>query len=123
MIGVRHETVKHGVGEYVNGMIHTSSLESFWSMLKRGHDSLYHKMNKKHLNRYVAESAGRHNTQELDTEKPMGLLVASGKGKQLRFKDLIAEKSARSMSAYCTATDDCLKVLNEGWRYPTAPLT
>ena len=31
-----HESVKHSVGEYVNGMAHTNGVESFWSMLKRG---------------------------------------------------------------------------------------
>ena len=31
-----HETVAHGVGEYVRDMAHTNGMESFWSMLKRG---------------------------------------------------------------------------------------
>ena len=33
----RHETVKHSVGEYVNGQAHTNSIESFWDLLKRGY--------------------------------------------------------------------------------------
>ena len=90
MVGVQHKAVKHGIGQYVDGMIHTNGLESFWSMLKRGHYGVYHKMSAKHLNRYVAEFAGRHNSRELDTEKQMGRLMASGNGKQLRYKDLIA---------------------------------
>ena len=32
-----HESVKHSVAEYVRGMAHTNGMESFWSMLKRGH--------------------------------------------------------------------------------------
>ena len=32
-----HESVKHSVSEYVNGMAHTNGIESFWSMLKRAH--------------------------------------------------------------------------------------
>ena len=35
--GVNHESVKHSVGEYVDGQAHTNGLESFWSMLKRGY--------------------------------------------------------------------------------------
>jgi len=31
----KHETVKHSVGEYVNGMAHTNGIESFWATLKR----------------------------------------------------------------------------------------
>ena len=27
-----HHTVRHSVGEYVNGMAHTNGLESFWSL-------------------------------------------------------------------------------------------
>ena len=29
------DSVNHRVGEYVDGMIHTNGMESFWSMLKR----------------------------------------------------------------------------------------
>ena len=32
-----HRTVNHSVGEYVDEMIHTNRVESFWSMLKRAH--------------------------------------------------------------------------------------
>ena len=30
-----HETVKHSISEFVDGMAHTNGIESFWSMLKR----------------------------------------------------------------------------------------
>ena len=30
-----HETVKHSISEYVNGMAHTNGIESFWALLKR----------------------------------------------------------------------------------------
>ena len=32
-----HETVKHSIREYVNGMAHTNGIESFWALLKRGY--------------------------------------------------------------------------------------
>ena len=32
----QHEAVQHSTGEYVRGKMHTITLESFWSMLKRG---------------------------------------------------------------------------------------
>ena len=37
MPGVKHRTVKHSVGEWVDGQAHTNGVESFWSMLKRGY--------------------------------------------------------------------------------------
>ena len=44
-----HHAVKHSVGEYVRGMAHTNGIESFWSMLKRAHKGVYHKISAKHL--------------------------------------------------------------------------
>ena len=67
-----HETVKHSVSEYVRGMAHTNGLESFWSMLKRGHDGTYHHFSPKHLDRYVTEFEGRHNTRPAGHRRPNG---------------------------------------------------
>jgi len=65
--GYKHETKNHGVGEYIKEQIHTNGLESFWSMVKRGHTGVYHYMSKKHLQRYIDEYAGRHNIRPLPT--------------------------------------------------------
>ena len=62
-----HQTVRHGVGEYVRGQAHINGMESFWSMMKRGHTGIYHKMSPKHLDRYVDEFSGRHNIRKADT--------------------------------------------------------
>ena len=42
--GLLHDTVKHSVKEYVNGMAHTNGIESFWALLKRGCYGTYHCM-------------------------------------------------------------------------------
>ena len=89
-----HATVKHSVGEYVDGMAHTNGIESFWSMLKRGYHGTYHKMSPEHLDRYVNEFAGRHNQRDEDTLDQMTLMVRSTSGKRLRYADLIATKAA-----------------------------
>ena len=86
-----HEAVKHSVSEYVRGMAHTNGMESFWSMLKRGHDGIYHKMSPKHLDRYVKEFTGRHNVREADTIDQMREVVAGMVGKRLRYSDLTAD--------------------------------
>ena len=90
-----HEAVKHSVGEYVRGMVHTNGVESFWSMLKRGHTGVYHKMSPKHLQRYVNEFAGRHNLRELDTLDQMARIVRGMDGKLLEYAVLI-EKNGDS---------------------------
>ena len=49
----KHETCNHSAGEYVKGAAHTNGMESFWAMLKRGVNGVYHKISQKHLQRYV----------------------------------------------------------------------
>ena len=86
-----HQSVKHSVGEYVNGMAHTNGIESFWAMLKRGYKGTYHKMSVKHIARYVAEFAGRHNVRDLDTLVQMAALARGFDGRRLTYNDLVAE--------------------------------
>ena len=89
-----HVALKHSVGEYVRKQAHTNGMESFRSMLKRGFTGTYHQMSPKHLHRYVNEFQGRHNNRPLDTENQMKKMVEGAVGKQLRYKDLIAEESS-----------------------------
>ena len=69
---------------------HTNGIESFWSMLKRGYIGTYHQMSVKHLDRYVNEFAGRHNTRPLDTLVQMEHIAQGLTGKTLKYQDLIA---------------------------------
>ena len=85
-----HETVKHSVGEYVDGMAHTNGIESFWALLKRGYHGTYHHMSHKHLGRYVTEFSGRHNDRRANTIDQMSTMVRGMGGKRLRYKDLTA---------------------------------
>ena len=84
-----HETVKHSISEYVNGMAHTNGIESFWALLKRGYHGTYHHMSEKHLGRYVTEFSGRHNNRESDTIIQMGEIVKGCEGRRLTYRDLI----------------------------------
>lgn len=59
-----HEIVKHSMGEYVNGAIHTNTLEGFWSLLKRGVIGQYHYVTPRYLNLYVDEFCFRYNNRE-----------------------------------------------------------
>ena len=77
-----HQSVRHSVGEYVDGMAHTNGIESFWSMLKRAHKGVYHKISAKHLQRYVDEFAGRHGVRERDTLDQMQSVVVGMVGKR-----------------------------------------
>ena len=91
-----HEAVKHRVGEYVRGKVHTNGIESFWSMLKRAHTGTFHKLSPKHLNRYVQEFAGKHNIRDSGTLAQMRNAVAGLVGRNLFYRDLIADNGLPS---------------------------
>ena len=83
-----HEVVKHSASEYVRGDIHTNGIESFWSMFDRAHMGTYHKMSKKHLQRYVDEFVGRHNIRNKDTIDQMSHIVGMMAGRRLTYTQL-----------------------------------
>ena len=91
-----HESVKHSVGEYVNGEVHPNGMESFWSMLKRAHKGTFHKISPKHLNRYVQEFAGKHNLRDSATMTQMVEVVAGLVGRRLMYRQLIADNGLSS---------------------------
>ena len=91
-----HETVRHSVSQFVDGMAHTNGIESFWSMLKRAHKGTFHKMSAKHLQRYVTEFAGKHNIRESGTLAQMRNTVARLVGRNLLYRDLVADNGLDS---------------------------
>lgn len=60
-----HEIIHHEKNEFVDGDIHTNTVEGFFSLLKRGIIGIYHQTSKKHLQRYCDEFAYRYNTRKL----------------------------------------------------------
>ena len=62
--GYRHQVVSHKRDEYVRGIVHTNSMESFWSLLKRGVMGTYHNVSRKYLPLYLNEFTFRHNNRK-----------------------------------------------------------
>ena len=58
-----HDFVSHGKGEYGRGVIHTNTVEGFYSVFKRGMKGIYQHCAEKHLHRYVAEFDFRYNNR------------------------------------------------------------
>ena len=89
----RHHAVTHSAGEYVrasdDGLVHTNSVESFWSTFKRSYKGVYHLWTPKHLSRYVAEFTGRFNLKNLGTQARMEQLARLMAGARLRYVDLV----------------------------------
>ncbi len=58
-----HDFVSHGKGEYGRGVIHTNTVEGFYSVFKRGIKGIYQHCSEKHLHRYVVEFDFRYNNR------------------------------------------------------------
>lgn len=58
-----HHTVHHSSGEYVRDDVHTNTVESYFSIFKRGMRGTYQQCKEKHLHRYLAEFDFRHNNR------------------------------------------------------------
>jgi transposase-like protein len=56
-----HKTITHSFGEYVRGDVHTNTVESTFSVFKRGMRGIYQHCGEAHLHRYLAEFDFRHN--------------------------------------------------------------
>ena len=59
----KHETIRHKDGIYVDGMVYTNSVESAFSLLKRGIIGSWHKVSAKHLPAYLDEMTFRFNNR------------------------------------------------------------
>ncbi|WNE41011.1 MAG: hypothetical protein mread185_000468 [Mycoplasmataceae bacterium] len=57
-----HQIVNHSAKQYANGMVHTNTIEGFWSHLKRGIDGTYHQVSRKHAQKYTDEFTFRYIT-------------------------------------------------------------
>ena len=58
-----HDIVHHYKGEYVRGDIHTNTIESYFSVFKRGMKGVYQHCAEKHLHRYLSEFDFRYSNR------------------------------------------------------------
>lgn len=83
-----HSFVSHSAKEYVNGDVHTNTIEGFWSLLKRGIIGIYHFTSKKHLQKYLNAFAYRYNTRNLECSERFSNMLAIS-NVRLTYKQLI----------------------------------
>ena len=58
-----HQTTTHSAEEYVRGIVHTNTVEGYFSVFKRGMKGVYQHCGKQHLHRYLAEFDFRYNNR------------------------------------------------------------
>jgi len=92
----RHETVNHIIGEYVRGDVTTNSIESVFSLFKRGLIGQYHKLSAKHLQRYLTEFEYRFNRRN-DADVFIETVRRLCGFKPLRFADLTSDPESASV--------------------------
>ncbi|MFA5968914.1 MAG: IS1595 family transposase [Sphingomonas sp.] len=83
-----HSTVNHGASKYVTtgGFKHSSTVENFFSIFKRGVIGTYHHMSEAHLARYCAEFDFPHNTRKISDAERAALAVKGARGKRLMYR-------------------------------------
>ena len=87
--GHRHQRIMHKLGIYVCGDVHTNTVESSFSLLKRGVLGTWHKISAKHLQAYCDEMCFRFNNRRnpyLFRDTILRLISAPN----LEYKKLIA---------------------------------
>src|SRR5579859_5115914 len=67
--GYQHHRVHHRAHVYVDGEVHTNTIDGFWSLVKNGIRGVYHSVSDKYLQHYLDEYAFRYNRR--DVEHPM----------------------------------------------------
>ncbi|MDE2040292.1 MAG: IS1595 family transposase [Elusimicrobia bacterium] len=84
-----HHTVNHKLFQYVRpGNIHTNSVESYFSLMKRGIMGTFHHIGGQHLAQYCGEFAFRWNTRKIsDTARANAALLMTP-GKRLVYSTL-----------------------------------
>jgi transposase-like protein len=63
-MGYDHKRVHHGAKVYVMGNAHTNTIESFWSLTKRGIDGVHHAVSGKYLQDYINAYSFRWNYRD-----------------------------------------------------------
>lgn len=89
---IRHGRIKHKSGVYVQGDVHTNTVESAFSLFKRSVIGSFHQVSIKHLQRYLNEFGYRFNRREdADLfEQTVGRMCA---GKALTYAKLTEENA------------------------------
>lgn len=91
----RHRSVNHSKGEYVNmiePLIHTNTVEGFFSVFKRGMKGIYQHCGYNHLHRYCAEYDFRYNNRialGVDDAQRAANLLSGVVGKRLTYQTAI----------------------------------
>ncbi|MGH9437819.1 MAG: IS1595 family transposase [Terriglobia bacterium] len=81
-----HGVVNHSAGVYADGDLSTNTIESVFSLLKRGLVGTFHHVSEEHLQRYLHEFDFRYNNRKITDEERSDHALRSIGGKRLTYK-------------------------------------
>ena len=82
-----HQTVNHAI-RYVEGRVHTNTMENFWALLKRALNGTYVSVEPFHLFRYLDEQAYRYNERHGTDSDRFRRALRGLVGKRLTYDQL-----------------------------------
>lgn len=83
-----HGVTSHSAGQYVDGNNHSNTVESAFSLLKRGLIGTFHHVGEQHLQRYVTEFDFRWNHRKVTDRERADSLLSAVAGKRLMYRRL-----------------------------------
>jgi transposase-like protein len=93
-----HKAVKHSAKEYTrregNFTVHTNTVESAFSLLKRGVIGTFHSVSKHHLHFYLSEFDYRWNTRKTTDGERTITGLQKARGKRLTYRAIKGQRSA-----------------------------
>lgn len=93
----KHQVINHAV-EYVNGNVHTNTMENFWSLLKRGLHGTYISVEPFHLSRYIDEQAFRYNNRKATDVERFTSVMSQVAGRRLTLAKLTGKELDAELS-------------------------
>lgn len=81
-----HGTTNHALGEYAKGKTHSNTVESSFSLLKRGLVGTFHHVGEQHLQRYATEFDFRWNNRKICDRERVENLLRGVAGKRLMYQ-------------------------------------
>ena len=94
-----HQVIDHAE-KYVDGQIHTNSIENFWSLLKRGLKGTYLSVEPYHLFRYLDEQTFRFNQRHGKDADRFHTITGQVVGKRLTYKRLTGKLADDEISSH-----------------------
>src|ERR1051325_11369754 len=92
----QHAVINHAL-EYVNGNVHTNTMENFWSLLKRGLHGTYVSVEPFHLFRYIDEQAFRYNNRNATDAERFTAVMKQIVGRRLTYEELTGKTGQSEM--------------------------